>query len=500
MKINTLLPYVIISLIAFVSRLPLIEKFQSHWDGPDYSIAIIRYSLAQHTPTAPGYPLYIASGKFLNLFINDPHLSILMISVVASIIGALAFYTYGAKIYNKYVGVVASTIFLTASPFYYFSLTPYGYLLTMSFITLLAYICYRVFILKKNDGAIYGVILGILFGIRPQEMLLIGPLALLGFIFLNRKNKIYASLIFIAITLLWLIPLIRDSGGINNYVSLNLASASAEGFTHTFSYNLPLAIKGLLLSYGISIFFLIFYPYSYIYKKIKINKKVVVFYLFWIMPGVIYNLFVRGEHAGYQISYLSSLLILISYAIWSSTKKRMPLFYLSVFIIAIFNLFWFFYNRDPKFVKPFRPTSFHYTDIRKNDIIIGNKVNYVKENFDPNKTLLVSTEAAWRPYSYYLKDFQIIVPFALDNKEIPYIYNKITGKNWDITRTKTKEFSFKIPDKINTIILMDSLMNTWITDNQHEVVNLPGNSRITILPIKKDSTLIYNYHLIRIKN
>ena len=84
-----------LAFIALVSRLPLIEKIQSHWDGPDYSIAVIRYSFAQFTPTAPGYPLYIAAGKFFHIFIDDPHKSILLVSVLGSIVGVIAFYVFG---------------------------------------------------------------------------------------------------------------------------------------------------------------------------------------------------------------------------------------------------------------------------------------------------------------------------------------------------------------------------------------------------------------------
>ncbi len=500
MKIKSFFPYIAISLIALVTRLPLIEVFQSHWDGADYSIAIIRYSLAENTPTPPGYPLYLAIGKFFNLFIEDPHKSIVLVSVLASIIGAIAFYAYGRKIYNKYVGIAATAIFLTGSTFYYFSLTPYGYELITAFIVILALVIYQTYILKKQNGILFGLVLGICFGIRPQEMLLIGPLALLGFIFLSKKNKIYTILTFLIITFLWLLPMIRDTGGVQNYIALNLNAASADGFTHSFMYNLPLAIKGLLLTCGISAIFLAYYPYKLLFKKIKINKKVSIFYLVWILPGIFYNLFVRGEHAGYQVSYLTAIIILISYAMWKVNEKRIFLFYFFVFIVAIFNLYWFFYDRDPNYSKPFRPTSFHYSDIRKNDLIIGNKVNYVKNNFNSNNTLLISTEAAWRQYSYYLKDYRIVALNALNNTEKPYIYNKFEGQNWNQKRSLSKNFSLNIPDKISQIILMDTQMNDWLIGINHQVINLPGNSRITIIPIKKNPTMLYDYHFIKFSN
>lgn len=500
MRINRFLPYIIISLTALASRLPLLEKYQSHWDGPDYSIAVVFYSLENFTPTSPGYPLYIAMGKFFHIFVKDPHTSIVLVSVLASVIGTLAFYIFGKKIYNNYVGIAASTIFLTGSTFYYFSLTPYGYLPIASFVVLLALVVYRIFVLKKQNGVLYGLVLGICFGIRPQEMFLVGPLALLGLASLNKKNKAYSILIFSVITFFWLLPLIKDSGGINNYITLNLAAATAEGFTHTFSYNLPLAIKGILLSLGISLAFLLYFPYGFLIEKVKINKKVMIFYLIWIIPGVFFNLFIRGEHAGPQLGYVSAILILVAYCLWKFTEKKKFLFYLSLFAVAAFNLYWFFYDRDPNFEKPYRPTSFHYSDIRKNDLIISSKVSYVSEHFDPKTTLLISTEASWRPYSYYLKDFEIFALYALDNKSVPYIYGKFTGQNWNQERSVVKDFSLKIPSNISRIIFMDTGMNNWIVGKNYKIVNLSGSSKITIVPVKKNSTMIYGYHFIKFLN
>src|SRR3990172_7970607 len=158
----------VFALIALISRAPLVEKFQSHWDGPDYSIAVVRYSFEQHTPTPPGYPLYIATGKFFHIFFHDPHKAILFVSVFGSITGVIAFYLVGRKMYNSAVGITAATIFLTASTFYYFSLTPYGFELLIGAVMLLALSVYRIFVQKKQEGVYFGIVSAVYFGIRPQ--------------------------------------------------------------------------------------------------------------------------------------------------------------------------------------------------------------------------------------------------------------------------------------------------------------------------------------------
>lgn len=491
-----------LSLTALFSRLPLIEKFQSHWDGPDYSIAVIRYSLAEHTPTPPGYPLYIAMGKFFHIFFDDPYKSMLFVSVFGSVIGSIALFLIGKKLYSRTAGLVATSIFLTGSPFYFFSLTPYAYGLIPVMTIILGFVVYNIYLKNKQYGLFLGLVTGIYFGLRPQEMLQVGLLPIFGFLLLDRRQKVNFLMTFTSITLLWFLPLVHDSGGINKYLSLNFLAAEKGVFLFsTLTHNLGLMTKGFLLSFGFSSIFLLYYPIKIIKNK-KVahgDIKTIFFYLIWIMPSILFNVFLRTDHAGYQMSYIAGFIILISYAAWKTTRKSKILTLLTIASIVVFNLYWFFYNRDPNYTKTFRPTSFHYSDIRKNDLKVGSKVNYVGNNFNSSKTLLIATDALWRQYSYYLKSFKIIGISALNNTDLPYAYQNYEGYNWNIKGTSSKKFELKIPNNFEQIVFMDDEAKGWIKNYPYKKINLPGNSSLTIINVKPNSSLIYNYHEIRLK-
>ena len=114
--------------IGIVTRFPFVERMQSHWDGPQWSIGIIRYSLIQETPAPPGYPLYIALGKVINYIIHDdPHSSLIWISVLSSAVAASLFYVAGKIVFNKTVGLISSLLYLSGPTFYFFGLTAYPY-------------------------------------------------------------------------------------------------------------------------------------------------------------------------------------------------------------------------------------------------------------------------------------------------------------------------------------------------------------------------------------
>lgn len=500
MKKTDIAVYFVISLIAIASRIPFVEHFQSHWDGPQYSIAVVRYSFEQQTPAPPGYPLYIALGKLFYLFLHDPHKAILAVSVLGSILGGIIFYFVGKNMYNRYVGIIASTLFFTGSTFYYFGLTAYAYELLPATTTLLAYVVYQITIKKKQYGLLLGIIFGICFGIRPQETIQIGLLPLLGFLLLVNKEKFKSILAFCIITFFWFIPMVVTMGGLQKYFFLS--QNFAEGaFTPTpIKQHVELMIKGFFLSFGAASIFLLYYLTKLNNLKTEIikHKKIFLFYIVWILPGVIFNLFIRTDHAGYQMSYLSGLVMLISYALWQMTRKNKLLLALTLIIVTVFNLSWFFYNRDPQYVKPYRPTSFHYSDIRKNDLKTGSKVNFVNRTFRPQSTLIVSTETLWRPYSYYLKNYSYIALFRLDNSTIPYSYNRIDSINWNINWYQDKKFTIVVPPHVSTVIFMDDDANTWIKNYSLKIKNLPGKSTVTIVSVQPGDKITYNYHELKV--
>lgn len=500
MKKKDLLIYLILFLVSLISRIPLVEKIQSHWDGPQYSIAVVRYSLEQFTPAPPGYPLYIMMGNFFYLFLNDPHKAILAISVFGAGFGSVILYLVGKNIYNRSVGIVASIIFLTGSTFYYFGLTAYAYGLLPGTTTLLAYVAYRIFIKQKNEGLLLGLIFGICFGLRPQETLQIGPLALLGFIALPKYEKLKSSFVFILITLLWFIPILYTTGSIQKYYQISHTFAGAAFTSTPLVQHIELMTKGFLLSFGISSIFLIYFTWKLKqWKKIiKDHSKIILFYASWIIPGIFFNLFIRTDHAGYQMSYLSGFIILIAYATWKTMEKNKILYTFILFIIAIFNLSLFLYDRDPNFSKPYRPTSFHYSDIRKNDIKTGSKVNFVKKNFDSKKTIIISTEVLWRPYSYYLKDYPFVVLYGLDNTQAPYRENRIDAINWNMHLYEDKDSTITISNRITSIVLIDDAASDWIKNYPHETFFLPGNSTITSASIEPSSAIQYGYHSLEV--
>lgn len=481
---------------------------QSHWDGPEYTIGVTRYSLQNDTPSVPGYPLYIALGKLFHIFFSDAHLSILLVSVLFSGIGTTVFYALGKNLFNKTVGLIAAILFLSGPTFYYFGITanPYGILPTTA--VLLVWIVYEITERARKNGIFLGIVFALSIGVRPQDAFFLTPLFIYGLIRSDTKNRIVAIITCILGLLCWLIPLLQSAGGLNEYIYL-LKKYSEEALPsfsllHLYSVWFILA-KGLFLSFGLSIIFLSFYfkfiisPHRIKLQRLLKNKYFLLFFL-WIAPSLLFNMFIRSDHAAHQMTYLSGILMLIAYAIWECFQKNKSLLWFTLSALVLFNLFTFFRDRDPGMKKPYIPQSYHYSEIRKNDLRLKSKVTFIQQTFNPKTTYIISTEPFWCQYSYYLKSYQITALFGLNNINAPYKYlhDLIYAKNWNITWSQTKDFTIIIPKNISTIVFMDDETSTWIKNHAFKTFNLAGNSQLTIISISKRTKIKYDYHYLAI--
>lgn len=486
----------VLLLIAFFSRIPLTESMQSHWDGPQYSMGVVKYSLEQDTPSPPGYPLYIFIARLINQFIGDPHRALVLESIIFSLVGAVIFYLVGKNIFNRVVGVISSLVFLSGSTFYYFGLTAYAYGAVPSITASIALVVFFIVFKKKHYGLMLGFLFAFSLGFRPQEIFSTFPLVLYGFFNLPLRQRFASLLFFLLSFLAWLLPFVYVVGGIEKYIVISYTSASSGGlplpaFNNSITF-LPRIIKGFFLSFGVSILFLI----CYLLKNFKsvFTSKYIIFFSVWIFPSLLFNLFIRNDHAGYQMSYLSCFIILISYSIYKCFEKNKFLLAVIVALCILFNVFWFFRDRDPGYLKPYIPTSFHYSEIRKNNIKLENKIKFIKNKFNPEDTLIITSDQLWRPTMYYLDKFLTYDIAALTNKEDHVKYSKRESRYWSRREYKQYIFEFIIPKGIINVVFMNDEALHWVKNREKISYNLPASSKVIQLKVIPGAIVRYGFN------
>lgn len=494
---NNFKTYILLFIVGTATRIPFLEKFQSHWDGPDWSIALVNYSFANKTPTEPGYPLYVFFGKLFSFILGDLHLSILAVSVFFSGLGAIAAYLIGRSIFGQTVGVVASVLFLTSPTFFYFGITanPYGLLFTTT--SLVALTVYKIVIENKKLCLFLAALLSFAIGVRPQDTLFFIPLVLFGFFFLVNREKVKFILFFCIFTLAWFIPTAFAVGGVEKYLEY-IIPFFQKGPGVNFSISrlvaiFPTFVKGFYLTFTISSLALIYYIkvlfrfFDNIKDNLKKQSKALHFFTLWIVPSFIFNLFVRSDHAAHQITYLSAFLYIIAYAISKIAIKKRDLVFVLV-IVSIFNLITFFRIRDSQMIGPYVSQSYHYSELVKNTIRMSAIIDYVRK-FQTQNTIIIVDSEIFRPLTYYLTEYKIYAFSALDSVVKSYPKYVHLGYQWQYKGKSVDTANFEIPKDVRTIVVIPNNREFLIVGADYETIKLEGNALVYKISIDTQSLI-----------
>lgn len=492
--------------LGILSRLPLIEKMQSHMDGPTYSIALVNYSFEQDNPTAPGYPLYIGLGKVLLSFTGDPHVALLLVSVLFSGIGAVLFYLVGRAMYSRISGIISSVFFLSSPAIFFFGLTPYGYIVVLVMTTLLAWIVFEISFHKKQFGLLLGAMYAISLGVRPQEAMLTLPLFLFGIFYLKRTEIIRAAIAFIAVFFLWFLPFSLLTGGIPHlFEAMALASRSAlssPSVTYFLRKKFELG-SGFFLTLGLSgmVLFIGFLSVASQYLKSQSlttrQIRFIVFSIVWFLPPLLFNLFVRTEHAGYQFDYLIYFMFFVSLFLARYFRNHPILIQCIVATLVLTNLLIFFYDRDPQRERPYRQTSLHYSDIRRNDYELSTKIKYITLHYSPRDAIIFSSTPFWKQYMYHLPKYAVYSLDGFFSSDKRYASLVRYGHEWKRIAYTVPSLQMTIPKGTRTLILLDTDSCLWSPQGATKI-HFPQNTCITNIPVKNNRFFKFGYHTIKL--
>src|SRR6266540_2257210 len=112
---------VALALAAFtvLSRVPLRSRLLPTWDAVQFALALRKYDIVSHQPHPPGYILYVAAARAVEVLVGDATQSFVWLAIVAS--GATVFFVYRLAwmLYGRLPAVVAA-VGLAASPLFWF--------------------------------------------------------------------------------------------------------------------------------------------------------------------------------------------------------------------------------------------------------------------------------------------------------------------------------------------------------------------------------------------
>lgn len=315
-------------------------------DGVNYLLGLKDYDLGAHQPHFPGYPVYIAMGRFFHLLLESPEWSLIILS---NLFGVAAIYIF-LRTVIPLTGFMAGGLTaaaLAANPlFFSFSHKIFAETLAVALLLLAISILRDPLKAAGRTWLAGGVVLGLMLGVRLSYW----PYALFYLLYGLWKGGRLHAIAGIAIgILLWLIPQAAVTGPVE---LLNYAvSFTAGHFTDwggsafngqpfgerlaTFTANLveTLGFGGGLPALGIPwLLFCLYALYDLAVRRVSNNGAAVfagasVFYAAWAFFGQ------NADHIRHLLPLLPAFLLLIAPAV--ERNKKLALLAVSFLVIGL---------------------------------------------------------------------------------------------------------------------------------------------------------------------
>ena len=192
-----------------------------------FTEGVLRFDPLHHHPHPPGYPLTIALGKLVHLFVADPFRSLLIVSLISSAVATAALFLAAEKMLGDYWSALAATLVGRGAA----AVLVHGALALSDppanmFVTLaLLALAHERDSRWRAVG--FGAALAAAIGCRPQYAAALVPL-LFASILIERqwRHALAALTAFTAVCLAWLVPLIRALGGVSSFLQYEFGQAA----------------------------------------------------------------------------------------------------------------------------------------------------------------------------------------------------------------------------------------------------------------------------------
>jgi Dolichyl-phosphate-mannose-protein mannosyltransferase len=311
-----------LTLLTVLSRLPYRARIPYNWDAVQFALALSEYDISKHQPHPPGYILYVALGRLVNAWLDDPTASYVVLAVAFSGLTTFVVYYLARAVYDRPTAVAAATL-LAVSPLSWFygaiGLTYAGEALLASVV---AYFAFRALQGSDPDAWLAAGYLGLAGGMRQSVLVLLFPLWLGATVVGTRRPRtVLVGIAILAVAVLaWFVPMVWITGGLERYLeaSRDLADTVVKPtsilggpFDATIRMSRYL-LESLLVALGPLALVAMLLPW---YIRRWGWRRREWFLLGWTVPPVLVYTLVHFGQAGYALTFLPALVILLAHVL-----------------------------------------------------------------------------------------------------------------------------------------------------------------------------------------
>lgn len=408
-------------------RVPFRSQMAYHWDSAEFSLAVREYNVALSQPHAPGYFLYAMMGRLVNLFLSDPHVSLVWMSVLAGSGLVAVMYLLGTTMFGRRTGVAAGLFAMTSPQVWFHSCVALTYAVDAFLVCALVLLLWRALQDRGrwSDAVVIGGVLVFVTGIRPQTLPGLMPLVVYTFWRASgpRLAKLAVALgVAVVGTFTWLMPMISMSGGwavcaevIRRHAAFNASATFAARGIDALLWNVFFVslycLNGLMLGAVLlvcALFVRVLMDRTCKESWDSAHIEAVKVMALWIVPMMFMATAVAfTKQPGYVLSYLPALIILT--ALIAAQLQKRGMYVATVTAVCAVNIF-AFTAWPQSWDKVFFGNGRTAREIREHDRQLNRMTSAIRNQLNPRETVICHAREylplGLRHLQFYLPEFE----------------------------------------------------------------------------------------------
>lgn len=395
------------------SRLSYAPKYLFNFDNASFAFAIQDFDPSKHQPQPPGYPLFVALLKAIDVITNDPHHAQLAAGLLGSAVALVLLWSWTRSLFGDAPAWIAAGLMLVHPVFWLAGVAnPVRvYLAVIQSATMIA--AWKAMTAPNAARAFYvmSAVLGFGAGFRPEALVLLLPLwiAVGAYRKLGVKQYVTGGLVLAAASALWLGPMAFRMGGLaamhrvfTEYLRFNSADFTVA-YGASPERGLDTMYRALIWTFGMCVVWIWALPFAWPRFRASWSAPKVLAVTAALLPPVIFHAFVHVRDVDQTL-----ISIPVVCAVGGLTLSSLPR-RAAVIIAAALALVasgWSF--RKPFYVEMGAASA---GGIRYLDHWTQSTMEALRQVRDRPDTVLVwhSIVVPWRNVSYYFPELPILV-------------------------------------------------------------------------------------------
>ena len=308
-----------LALLTVSSRLPYRARMLYNWDAVQFALALREYDVVKHQPHPPGYILYVGLGRVVNAWLGDPAAAYVTLAVLFSGLTTFVVYALARAAYDRATALAAATLLAVSPLFWFYGSVGLTYAGEALFASLVAFFAFRALEGSESDAWLAALYLGLAGGMRQSMLFLLFPLWLMA-VWMGARGRRTLPVglgILSGVVLAWLVPMIWLTGGLERYLTASRRLADLMVLPTTvmvgpFETTLRMSryvLESVLVGLGPLALVAVLIPW---YVRRHGWGRPEWLLVTWITPALLVCMLVHFGQAGYVLTFLPALVVLLS--------------------------------------------------------------------------------------------------------------------------------------------------------------------------------------------